>query len=379
MIDALRNSYEIEFFRARYNAFYLFSILASEPVRKRRLDEQGVNEEEYKAIKKEEEAKTAEYLVSKNKKETKKQQDPFGSQKIIECISRGDVFINNDRNSEEAKAKLRYQLMKYVALIRHPGLVTPTNDERSMQIAFTARYSSGCISRQVGAVVVGQEGYIRGMGWNDPPEGFIPCLYRTHKELIVCGDKNLFSNYERNIHFIKRIKEEKQKNPALLDNAPFCFKDYQKNIEFDEFLENIEKDKKENIKKHKDKILKFYKNPSRERALHAEENAFLQITKVGGEPVVGGTLYSTAFPCQLCAKKSMQLKIKRIVYIDPYPDIALTHTFGTYGEEVEPPKLEMFSGAIGPAYFKLFAPFLPVKDELKILLEEGEEGKSNGG
>ena len=37
VIDALRNPFEIEFFRNRYSNFYLFSILATKSVREKRL------------------------------------------------------------------------------------------------------------------------------------------------------------------------------------------------------------------------------------------------------------------------------------------------------------------------------------------------------
>lgn len=39
------------------------------------------------------------------------------------------------------------------------------------------------------------------------------------------------------------------------------------------------------------------------RSLHAEENAFLQITKYGGRGIKDGSLFTTASPCELCAKK----------------------------------------------------------------------------
>lgn len=105
------------------------------------------------------------------------------------------------------------------------------------------------------------------------------------------------------------------------------------------------------------------KNQVHTRALHAEENAFLQISKYGGVSLKGGTLYTTASPCELCAKKAYQLGIRNIIYIDPYPGISAQHIIdcGT-----TPPKLIHFSGAIGRAYLQLFEPIIPYKDELEI-------------
>ena len=355
VIDALRNIYEIEFFRNRYQSFYLFSIMASESTRDSRiLNSFKLNIDELKIIKD----------VEKNDK-------GIESQAINSCIGKGDVFINNDIN-DPSRGKLHLQIIKYIALVRKPGLITPSDDERFMQVAFTARYNSGCISRQVGAAVVGSDGYIRGFGWNDTPENHIPCLYRTPQQLLSTGDNMIFSNYERSEIFFNYMKG-KYENKSVR-NLPYCFKDNQSQIELTDSAKKIKHDISCNDINHEisqDDIKKIlekakFKNPTRERALHAEENAFLQISKSGGQTVIDGTLYSTDSPCQLCSKKTMQLKINRVVYIDAYPDISLEHTLRA-GEDKYWPKFEMFSGAIGSAYFKLFVPIIGRKDEIKEL------------
>lgn len=38
-------------------------------------------------------------------------------------------------------------------------------------------------------------------------------------------------------------------------------------------------------------------------ALHAEENAIIQSSKIGGMGLKGGSIYTTAQPCPLCTKK----------------------------------------------------------------------------
>ncbi|EMK6936870.1 deoxycytidylate deaminase, partial [Vibrio cholerae] len=101
------------------------------------------------------------------------------------------------------------------------------------------------------------------------------------------------------------------------------------------------------------------------RALHAEENAFLQLTKYGGSGVEGGILYTTASPCELCAKKAYQLGIAEIVFIDPYPGIAQEHIINI-GDNA--PKLIQFRGAIGKAYHRLYEQIIPIKDELEHMI-----------
>lgn len=55
------------------------------------------------------------------------------------------------------------------------------------------------------------------------------------------------------------------------------------------------------------------------RALHAEQNAIVQAAFYG-IPVSGATLYCTAEPCAICAKMIINAGIRRVVYLEPYPD-----------------------------------------------------------
>ena len=138
------------------------------------------------------------------------------------------------------------------------------------------------------------------------------------------------------------VSSEKCKNKLRGLNLSYCFKDIQNLIDGD-------------------------KNQVHTRALHAEENAFLQITKYGGEGIKGGMLFVTASPCELCSKKAYQLGIKNIIYIDPYPGIAKDHILNSGDHK---PNLQLFSGAIGRAYYQLYEPVLSYKDELEMLYDE---------
>jgi len=55
------------------------------------------------------------------------------------------------------------------------------------------------------------------------------------------------------------------------------------------------------------------------RALHAEQNAFLQAAR-HGVPLEGATLYITTQPCSICAKMIINVGIKKIVIEGAYPD-----------------------------------------------------------
>jgi len=86
--------------------------------------------------------------------------------------------------------------------------------------------------------------------------------------------------------------------------------------------------------------------------------------KYGGAAIEGGNLFTTASPCELCAKKAYQLGLREIIFIDPYPGIANDHILEV-GEN--PPELLQFYGAVGKGYHQLYDSVLPYKDELAYM------------
>ncbi|MGR0306891.1 deoxycytidylate deaminase [Acinetobacter beijerinckii] len=332
VIDAIRNPYEIFYLRERYSDFHVTAINTSNENRLRHLKtSRKFTDDQIKALDQKEYPKA---LVG---------QDRFISQNIQRCIELADIHINNPRNDLYGEAELASQIGWYVSLIMHPGLVMPTSMETCMQIAYSAKKSSGCISRQVGAVVTDSSYSVKAVGWNNSPQGQVPCLLRSAKHLFKGIDSEAYSKYEKNNeNFRKVITEKYIKVIDVADevglNIAYCFKDIQNDIE-------------------------AQKNQVHTRSLHAEENAFLQIAKYGGQSLVGGILFTTASPCELCAKKAYQLGISKIYYIDPYPGIATSHVLESGYKK---PMLILFRGAVGSAFHKLYQPVMPYKDELEL-------------
>lgn len=357
VIDSLKNPFEILFFKEKYSAYYTFSIHAKDEIIYQRVAEDGID---IKAIHKKE-------LNLDDKDKQRGSLDSskdFVSQNIIECTQRSDIYIDNNKDKKDTLYK---QLFKYLSLIIHPGLITPSKDEMIMQLALNAKFNSGCISRQVGAVVLNKFDSVKAIGWNEVPEGQMPCLLRSHSELLDNSSSIDYSKYEKNsvrntnefkyIFFDKKDIKDEVKFKALSTkytpsnqynesnkkglNDSFCFKSIQNDIDDN-------------------------KNQVYTRSLHAEENAFLQASKYGNSEIIGGQLFTTASPCFLCAKKAYQLGMKRIVYIEAYPDISNEQVFDIGTQDIE---MVHFRGAIGLAYQKLYEPVFAFKDELKALNE----------
>ncbi|MDH1765031.1 anti-phage dCTP deaminase [Comamonas aquatica] len=340
-IDAIRNPYEAKFFKDRYSAFYLVSINATNEDRKSYLqDMHKYTTDQFERLDSIESGKFD------GKKEDKPSYFDFINQNIKKCSEIADIHIFNPRSNIKNTNILRSQLYWYISLIKKPGICTPTKIERNMQIAFAAKLNSGCISRQVGAVVTDSNQSVKSVGWNDVAEGQVSCGFRNYHGLLTSFDNKIYSNYELKNNEIRSKAAEKFEilNNKLNNSGKYlsyCFKELKNSIDDN-------------------------KNQVHTRALHAEENAFLQLAKYGNSPIQGGNLYTTASPCELCAKKAYQLGIKNIYYIDPYPGISLEHIIET---GTNSPSLVQFRGALGRAYHSLYEQIIPYKDELDYVIE----------
>ncbi len=76
------------------------------------------------------------------------------------------------------------------------------------------------------------------------------------------------------------------------------------------------------------------------RALHAEQNAFLQAARHGVN-LNGATLYSTIQPCSICAKMIINVGIEKLVIEGSYPDEFALKFLEKAGIEIRVIKNEM--------------------------------------
>ncbi|WP_230476559.1 cytidine/deoxycytidylate deaminase family protein [Faecalibacter bovis] len=373
IIDRLKSSIEMNYFKEKYSGFYMCSIDTDNTIRTKNIQDKlfaktfitdkDLNLEGILAL------DQSEYKINDFKK------GEFASPDIENCVQKSDYHIylsydyknttiahyncNLDKVINDVKANkisklnieyvypiLEFQVFKLIALIQQPGLITPSYVERIMQIAYNTKINSGCISRQVGAVVTDANFSVKGIGWNEVPEGQTPCSSRDVRYLMNNEKSLMFSDFEKgdgtyedNKTFKEKIKENFS---ALSDDqlkgrsCPYCFKSQHNAFEGKE-------------------------NQVHTRSLHAEENAMLQITKFGGQPLKGGYLFTTASPCELCSKKAYQLGISNIFFIDYYPGISQKHILKSGKNN---PRLFNYIGGIGKGYLKFYEPFLSTKDEL---------------
>jgi deoxycytidylate deaminase len=381
VIDSLRNSLEIMFFKERYSGFYMVSTKdGANRVRDRindRLEQKGIKEDKNALIKKIIDLDATEYKTSDHSKGI------FSSPDVYNCIQKSDIHILNNRIQDVSKESenepfftREEQILKFISIILQPGIITPSSSERCMQIAFNAKLNSGCISRQVGAVVTDEFYSIKAVGWNDVPSGQTPCNLRSADDFKSDKplDKNHYSKFEQGIDLDKVDIDFKYKNKEPHD-FPGAIKEYFKSA--DTSIKNKDLNGKncsfcfKTIHNH----FEGEKNQVHTKSLHAEENAMLQISKYGGQGLKNGILFTTASPCELCSKKATQLGIKKVYYIDPYPGISEPQIL-SYNRDNNTMDLIQFNGVIGKSYVKLYEPFMAYKDEISIMLENNPKKKT---
>lgn len=263
----------------------------------------------------------------------------FYTQDIDSCISNADVYLFNNASGvtdSENNRKLLESMVRYVSLVMYPCLVRPTPVERCMQIAFSAKVNSGCLSRQVGAVVTDAQYNILAIGWNDVPCGEVPCAYKNLYDIAASADRDAYSEYElHNKDFRDRLARYEFPTGGLRGlPLSYCFKNF-----------------------HKDQ-----KDPMRSRAMHAEEKALA----LCGQEAQGGYLFTTSSPCEMCSKNAKNHKIRKIFYLEVYPGISQAQ-YTNSGDKANRAELILFSGAVGRAYMQMYTPLLPHKDVLEYL------------
>jgi deoxycytidylate deaminase len=374
VIDSLRNSLEIMFFKERYSGFHMMATKdGSNRTKQRILDrlksKLNGEPENDTIVNKILNLDSIEYKTSDYSK------GKFSSPDVYNCIQKSDIHVINTKlddasiSSNNPFSTREEQILKFISLIQQPGIITPSSSERCMQIAFNAKLNSGCVSRQVGAVVTDINYSVKAIGWNDVPSGQTPCNLRSANDFV--NKEKLsevhYSKFERGVdldkvdidfkyknkepyNFPEAVKsyfngsDTSEKNAQLGGrNCTFCFKTIHNNYEGE-------------------------KNQVHTKSLHAEENAMLQISKYGGQGLKNGILFTTASPCELCSKKATQLGVKKVYYIDPYPGISEPQIL-TNNRNKDSMELIQFNGVLGKSYVKLYEPFMAPKDEIKIILE----------
>jgi cytidine deaminase len=219
-------------------------------------------------------------------------------QDVKDAFPLADLFVDS-----RSKASLENQIGRFLELLFGNVYLTPARDEHGMYLARSAALRSADLGRQVGAAILRPEGDLIAVGCNDVP--------KAGGDLYWPGDKGDARDFQQGID-------------ATADEKTQVLGELLKRLHGNELLSpNIaESDLKALVnglisgEKLKDtrimSLLEFG------RSVHAEMAALMTAARLGVS-VQGATLFSTTFPCHMCARHIVASGIKRVIYIEPYP------------------------------------------------------------
>jgi deoxycytidylate deaminase len=287
VIDGIRNLGEVRWLRSALgDSFSLFALTADATVRFGRQGS-GMSLEDFYEL---------------DQRDQGEDQD-FGQQ-VNRCVDFADVLVPNSEELESWKIqqKLGDRLADYAALVEGELIRYPTPEEMLMNTAYAASHGSKCLKRQVGCVIAdGAEPLAT--GYNENPDGLKPCIEQ-------------FETCYRDI-----VRHERFVELAQLDaKCPYCTAVIPEPLPLPWDCPKCGKSLGSAF--FPDRAMKWC------TALHAEERALLNS---GSRNLSGATLYTTTFPCMLCAEKIIHAGIREVIYIEPYPDAHGLILFGEAG------------------------------------------------
>ena len=318
VIECIKNTAEVRFLREWFGErFFLMAIMAREPVRWSRV------EEDY-----ERRGQGQDSFLEDDRRD-RNEETPFG-QAVALCVDLADILIANDRGIDVQE--FQEKCLKYANVALEYEQHSPTSDEVAMHQAYSARHGTLCIKRRVGAAVVDPHGQIVGTGCNENPFGTPACVNEplyNEQEHGPCLRDIVRNRHFRQLADTKATCPECGKPLGLVVGPPWycpgCLAGGKKtDIETWYFP---------------DRAMTYC------TAVHAEVAALV----AAGDRARGGTLYTTTFPCSPCSEQIVHCGIERVVFSESYADLA-----GRVRLEIADVALDQFEGVRSGAFERIY-------------------------
>ncbi len=340
ILDSIKHPSEVEVLRKVYgSSFYLIGVVCGEDTRRQRLRLKFKGENDPEVIG---------AIMDRDRRG-----DVKHGQQVGKTLELSDFFVANREDTKPAV--LGDSLARFLNAVTGSEIVRPTRDEQGMQVAWAASLRSACLSRQVGAAILGPRGDVVASGANDPPRPG-GGLYSEGSE----PDKRCF-NWERRCRNDQKKQEIYEAIYARLDQLELLARGTSKADLEAALLQTPVRD-----------LIEF------SRAVHAEMDAILSVARSGQALPSGSTLYCTTYPCHSCARHIVAAGLSRVVYIEPYEkslaielhadairDASVAEVGLEPGQDKQDERVvfELFSGVAPRRYAALFEGRQNLKDD----------------
>jgi deoxycytidylate deaminase len=295
IIDSLKHPDEVESLRGIYgDNFILISAFSSLKDRKAKLcsiiakSHLSTKDESYDIV--------AQALIDID---AKRPGERIG-QSLRDTFPLADFFIR-------ASGDFRSNLTRFLDLYFSSPYITPKRDEFFMFEAKAKAYRSADLSRQIGAVIVDSEHHIVSSGCNEVPIAGGGSFWPDMRE----GLDNRDYKKERDFNAVKKVEIIEELLKYLSDHNVMSLAESNN-------VEETVRDLLFGERRHSFKDLRVSNLIEFGRVVHAEMNAITDAARRGIK-LGGGSIFSTTFPCHMCARHIISSGIMRVVYIEPYP------------------------------------------------------------
>lgn len=373
IIDQFKHPSEVNLFRLIYPSnFYLIGLLRTEISRRENLRRELISDNDINI------------LIEKDKKDS----DSHGQQ-VQKTLHLSDYFIRN----LEDNTKLNTSVKRLMSLIHGVKNISPTFDEQGMFSAFSASLRSACLSRQVGAAIMDDDGSVISTGCNDVPKsggGLYSssssndhrcyngsgCHNDIHKNILRQEIKNILNEnidefykefYKSNNGKSLLASDNNEHQSEMFEKEPVDIIPINKDIHESQLKEGLVQSILHGIFENtKAKSIIEYS-----RAVHAEMDAITSLAKNSNAGSLGKTMYCTTYPCHICTRHIIAAGIKRVVFIEPYEKSLALQLHGDsichpdQNDNVHKVSFENFEGVSFRRYARFFAynPLQPRKNE----------------
>jgi len=300
ILNSLKHPDEIETLRQIYGeAFFVLSVYSPRHERLSNLAKRiAQSRKEYDPEKFEARANE---LIERDEIEADKKL----GQNVRDTFPLADVFV-----TAQAEKDINTQVQRFIDLLFANPFVTPTMDEYAMFHAKAAALRSADLSRQVGAVVTTELGELIAAGCNEVPQAGGGAVWegrdldrkKDYRDFAIGFDASARMRHANVGEVLDALQKKKWLAPRL------------EKLSTEQLTDRAlyEGDSPPLGGTRIASILEFG------RIVHAEMFAISDAAR-RGISTLGAFLYSTTFPCHMCARHIVSSGIKRVVYVEPYP------------------------------------------------------------
>ncbi|WP_165943418.1 hypothetical protein [Roseicella aquatilis] len=298
--DAIRHPAEVQLLRAVYGeAFWLLGVVCDERTRHARLMRKyGFAPDDPDA------ARAVQDFMGRDENAGVEH-----GQKVAEAFRYADFYCDSSASLPRAdvpEAELEAwpvtaDLARFLALLRADRpMLRPTEAEQAMYHAYAARLGSACLSRQVGAVLLGRDGQLLSTGCNEVPRagGGLYGEGEDDPAEVERGRCHAHGGFCRNTDERNRLVDHVL---DLLAEEGVALGDAPARVALARRLR----------RSRLGHLVEF------SRSVHAEMDALISAAR-RGVSTVGGRLFVTTFPCHNCARHIVAAGVDEVQFIEPY-------------------------------------------------------------